>query len=307
MQNTNHQKMTVLITGVTGFIGRHLASQLLHKGFVVYGFVRNTKKAKALFGDSVRLFERIESIPAADIDVLVNLAGESLAGYRWSDKNKKIFRESRIDTTNQLFDFFQKTSHRLPLLINASAIGVYGDRGDEVLQESSCVGDDFSALMCRDWESAADRFAMLDARVCKLRFGVVLGLDGGALPKMLPAFRMGFGGRLGSGRQWMSWIHLSDLIRLIIFCIEHKEMQGVINAVSPVPVTNLDFTQFLARALHRPAVLPMPSIVLRWLIGEMADAVLLASQRVQPSIALEKGFLYEYAHIDKALSALLRV
>jgi len=302
MKHINNQAGAVLITGITGFIGRHLALQLLHKGFAVYGLTRNAKKAMAFFDDRVTLIESIDAIPAVNFGVLINLAGESLGNSRWNSERKKIFRESRINTTNKLLDFFQKNSRTLPLLINASAVGVYGNRGDEVLQETSSVGDDFAAQMCRDWESAADCFSVVGARICKLRFGVVLGLDGGALPKMLPAFRLGLGGRLGNGRQWMSWIHLDDLIQLIVFCIESKQMFGVINAVSPVPVTNTQFTQSLACALHRPAIFPMPPFVLCLLIGEMADALLLSSQRVQPCIATQEGFVYQYAQLDDAFS-----
>lgn len=305
MTRSENKAISILITGITGFIGRHLTYRLLDNGFTVYGLTRDSKKAKTFFGDRVTLIEAINAAPSVSFDVIVNLAGEPLAAARWNDARKQIFRDSRINTTQQILNFFKNNARTLPLLINASAIGIYGDRGEEILQESSSIGDDFSARMCRDWEMAANSFSAINARVCILRFGVVLGVGGGALVKMLPPFRAGVGGRLGDGQQWMSWIHLDDLTRLIIFCIENKQISGNINAVAPTPVKNQQFTEALGAVLHRPVILPMPSLVLRLLVGEMADALLLASQRVQPCVALQQGFVYEYPTIAEALSDIL--
>jgi uncharacterized protein (TIGR01777 family) len=229
----------------------------------------------------------------------VNLAGEPVA-QRWTAEAKRRIRDSRVDGTRRLVEALGNSRARPPVLVSASATGYYGDRGDEVLTENSGPGSDFLAGTCVEWEAAAQRAERIGIRVVLLRIGIVLG-RGGALKKMLPAFRAGVGGTLGSGRQWMSWIHIDDLVKLALFTIQH-EMSGPVNAVSPDPVTNAGFTTALSGVLHRPAILPVPKIALRAVYGEMAG-IMTSSQRVIPAAARKAGFVFEHDEIGAALSA----
>lgn len=296
----------VLITGGTGFIGRHLCNYLLEQGYRLWVLSRNPITARDLLNESVNVVGSLDELVSIDFTALINLAGESLASARWNDKSKQKFRASRVDFTHSLFDFFARVGRFPKILLNASAVGFYGNCGDRLVDEREHAGNDFSAQLCSDWEAAARRFEVNGVRVCRIRIGIVLEGDGGALKQMLPAFRLGLGGRMGVGKHYMPWIHRHDLLRLILFLLQQKSASGAINAVAPESVTNRQFTALLAQCLHRPALLPMPASVLRLLFGEMADALLLSSQRVVPAAAQSLGFTFEYPYLQQAFTAILK-
>ena len=275
--------MTITLTGATGFIGRALAVRL------------------AAAGHTVQPVSLRSPQPLEICDAVIHLAGEPVA-QRWTPEAKRRIRESRVEGTRR---FIAALPAPPRVFICSSAVGFYGSRGDEILTETSAPGTGFLANLCAEWERAADEAQALGARVVKLRTGVVLGPEGGALQKMLPAFRLGVGGRLASGRQWMPWIHLDDHLDLVEFALAQPAVAGPLNAVSPNPVTNKEFTATLARALHRPAFLPVPAIALKAMFGEMAS-VLLASQRVIPRAALDAGFDFRHPELGPALQAVLR-
>lgn len=292
--------MHVLVTGGTGFIGRALCPALLQAGHRVSVLTRDaTRAARILPG--VQALEDLAQADAAD--AAINLAGEPLAEGRWSETRKRRFRTSRIGTTRTLLEWIarQPDAQRPRCLLSGSAIGYYGDAGERVLDEASPAGDDFAAQLCRDWEAEAARARELGVRVTLLRTGVVLGRDGGALARMLPPFRLGLGGRMGDGRQWMSWIHRDDHVGLLLWLLE-RGGDGAYNATAPAPVTNADFARQLGKALHRPALLPAPAAALRLAFGEMAD-LLLGSQRVLPARAQQEGYAFRYPELGAALSA----
>lgn len=298
--------MNITVAGATGFIGNRLVRALLEAGHGVSALGR--KRSEAL-PPAVRFSEwrSMETEPSSEsvsaADAVVYLAGEPVA-QRWTSEVKQRIRSSRVDGTHNLIQALAKQSRKPEVLVCASAIGYYGSRGDEVLTEASTPGGDFLAQIVVDWEKAAQEAESLGIRVVMLRFGVILGKDGGALQKMLPAFRFGVGGRLASGQQWMSWIHVGDVVSLIRFALESRALRGPANATSPQPVTNSEFTRELAVALHRPAVFPVPRLALNLLFGEMAEVVL-ASQRVVPQAALSAGFRFEYPELREALARLL--
>lgn len=296
----------ILITGGTGFIGRHLCDYLLGQGYQLWVLSRNPIAASKLLGERVNVVGSLDELASIDFTALINLAGESLASARWSNKSKQKFRASRIDFTHNLFDFFARVGHFPKVLLNASAVGFYGNCGDRLVDERESAGNDFAAQLCCDWEAAARRFEANGVRVCRMRIGIVLEADGGALKQMLPAFRLGLGGRMGAGKHYMPWIHRHDLLRLILFLLQQESASGVINAVASESVTNRQFTVLLAQCLHRPALLPMSASVLRLLFGEMADALLLSSQRVVPAAAQSLGFKFEYPHLQQAFTAIFK-
>ena len=234
------------------------------------------------------------------IDAVVHLAGAGVADKRWSEKRKSEIRESRIVSTRQLVDAFAKLETKPKVFISASAIGIYGDRGDKNLDENSDKGQDFLAQVCQEWEQEALKAESLGIRAVCLRTGIVLGNCGGALKRMLPPFRLGLGGPLGSGKQWMSWIHVSDLANLVIHCIETETIQGPVNAVAPHPETNSGFTKKLGQELGRPAFFPVPAFGLKLALGELSS-LLLGSQRVSSRKAVDSGFEFRYPKLEIAL------
>lgn len=237
-------------------------------------------------------------------DVVIHLSGESVAG-RWNAEKKRRIRESRVVSTNNLAQALAGTEHKPQVFICASAIGVYGSRGDEMLAEDSPSGSGFLAEVTREWESATAPAVSAGIRVVNLRIGIVLARNGGALKAMLLPFRMGLGGRIGSGRQWWSWIHIEDLVAAVWHVMQARTVRGPVNLTASNPVTNSEFTKALAQALHRPAILPMPAFAARLALGEFADEGLLASARVVPRKLPESGFEFKYAGLDEALRALL--
>lgn len=279
--------MRVAITGAGGFIGGRLVRDLTADGHSVSEIPHKSPDFTAMDG----------------ADAIVHLAGEPLA-QRWNSEIKKKIFASRVEGTRRLVDAIRTLVKPPSVLICASAVGIYGSRGDEILTEKSPLGDDFLASVCLEWETEADAAAVLGIRVVKLRSGMVLGREGGALAKMLPVFRLGLGGRLGSGRQWVSWIHIDDLIALIRYAISFPTVLGPVNAVATNPVTNAVFTADLGAALRRPAFLPAPELALRVVYGEMSQ-VLLSSQRAIPVAAEAAGFRFRYPQLPLALRALL--
>jgi hypothetical protein len=292
--------MNITITGASGFVGRRLIERLLTENHSLHLLGRTPRSGVPcstwdVLGESA---PPVESL--VNVDAVVHLAGEPVA-QRWTPQAKRRIRATRVEGTRRLVEGLSALERRPAVLVCASAIGIYGSRGDEILTESSPTGEGFLADVCREWESAADLAQPLGVRVVKLRIGMVLGRPGGALARMLPAFKAGLGGRLGSGKQWMSWIHLDDLVELIRDSIEHPEVRGVVNATAPNPVPNAEFTRVLASVLRRPAVVPVPAFALRLLFGEMAQ-ILLESQRVLPQVP---GFRFQYPELAPALRQLV--
>jgi uncharacterized protein (TIGR01777 family) len=285
--------MKITVTGASGFLGRHLVEELKAAAHEVHVLGRN--RWNTLSGQEPPP-ESLEHL-----DAIVHLAGEPVA-QRWTAEVKKRIRTSRVDGTRHLVNALSTLSRRPKVLVSASAIGIYGDRGDEVLSEQSGSGVGFLAQVTEDWESAARLAEALGIRVVMLRFGMVLGQDGGALAKMLPIFRWGLGGKLGTGRQWMSWIHVADVTALMRHALATDALHGPINATAPNPVTNAEFTRTLALALHRPGIFPVPAFALKLAYGEMAS-VILASQRVLPVAAESADFHFKYPGLAGALAA----
>ncbi len=299
----NPQPQSILVTGGTGFIGTALVRRLIERGDRVYVVARSPEKAERLFGGHALIVPSLQALPeTVKIDAIVNLAGAPVFGRPWTDARKVALVRSRIDTTRALVDWVADHAAKPRVLVSASAVGWYGaDRGDQVLTESATAGGDFPAMLCAACEKEARRAEHLDLRVCRLRIGLVLGSGGGMLQPMLRAFKLGLGGRFGTGQQWMSWIHLEDLLALIIRAIDDPTFMGAINAVAPQPVTNAEFTRTLAAALHRPAILHAPAFALRLALGEMAT-LLLDGQRVLPERADQLGFQFRYRELGAALA-----
>jgi uncharacterized protein len=292
-------RMTIAISGSSGLIGSALAREVLGRGHTIKRLVRRaTRSADEVAWDPTR--GTIDAAALDGIDAVVNLAGEPVA-QRWSGGAKARIRASRVSATSLLAAAIAQLDRKPRVLVSGSAIGVYGDRGDEVLDESSAPGTDFLALVCREWEAATAAASDSGVRVAHLRTGIVLARTGGALAKMLPPFRLGMGGRMGSGRQWMSWIALSDTVAAIVHVIGADSVSGPVNIAAPAPVTNADFTRTLARVLRRPAIVPVPRLALHALFGEMAEGAVLASQRVAPAVLMASGFTFQYPTLGQAL------
>jgi hypothetical protein len=238
-------------------------------------------------------------------DVVVNLAGASIAEETWNKERKALIRSSRVHTTRELVCALEKLNDGPKALVSASAIGYYGNRGDEVLTEESKAGEDFLARVCQEWEAEAVKAETLGMRVVRTRFGVILAKHGGALPQMMRPFKFGAGGRIGSGQQWISWITLEDVVGVLRYAIENRGMSGAVNVVSPQPVRNADFAKELGRVMHRPSMLPAPAFALELVLGEMAEALLLSSQRVMPSRLQQLGYRFLHASLPAALAAVL--
>jgi uncharacterized protein (TIGR01777 family) len=279
--------MKIVIAGGTGFLGRPLGAALAADGHVVSALQRGS----------------IDGVDGAN--VVVNLAGESIAGRRWSASHKEKILDSRIATTKRLVQAMRGAARPPSVFVSGSAVGYYGPRGDEVVAETTRPGDDFLARVCAAWEAEASRAAEVTRVVC-VRSGLVLERDGGALPRMLPPFWFGAGGPVGSGTQYWPWIHRDDWIGMVRWAIANPAVSGAINATAPTPETNKAFASALGRALRRPALLPAPAFALRLLLGEMADALLLSGQRAIPEKAQRMGFGFKYAQLDDALQAIFR-
>ena len=298
--------MRVFVTGATGFIGRALVPRLQRDGHAVVAWVRSPARARGLLGAEVELV-RADSAPGALVaaiercDAVVNLAGEPLMGGRWTVGRRQILEDSRIKVTEELVRAMAEATTRPRVFISGSAVGYYGDRADEQLTEASSVGDDFLARLCQRWESAARDAERPGVRVVLLRTGVVLGRAGGALAQMLPPFQLGVGGPVGSGRQYLPWIHLHDLVKVIAVALGDDRYRGPVNGVAPEQATSRMLARALGRALHRPALLPVPALALKAIFGAAAT-VLLASQRVDPGVLRQHQFAFDFPTLDSALN-----
>ncbi len=301
--------MKILVAGSSGLVGTALVKALGRDGHMVCRLMRPESAAnnEVKDGFNVAWNPATGELGGAGVgpDAVVNLAGASIAKGRWTAERKAVLRASRIDTTRALVEALAKMNVRPSVLVSASAIGIYGNRGDELLTEESKAGTDFLAGLAREWEAEALKAEALGIRVVLARFGIILSREGGALAKMLLPFKLGAGGRLGTGQQWMSWVTLEDVVRILQMAIEKAAVRGAVNVVAPQPVKNAEFTKVLAKALHRPALFPAPAFALRLALGEMADALLLSSQRVTPR-ALEKlGYQFLHPDLKTALAAIL--
>jgi hypothetical protein len=297
--------MRVFVTGATGFIGRALIPRLQRDGHAAVAWVRTPARARGLLGAEVELVHAdtaLGGLVAAieRCDAVVNLAGEPLMGGRWTAGRRAVLERSRIAVTGQLVRAMAEVKICPRVFIAGSAVGYYGDRGDEPLTEASSGGEDFLARLCRRWESAAVDAERLGARVVLLRTGVVLGRAGGALAQMLPPFQLGVGGPVGSGKQYLPWIHLHDLVKIIAVALVDDRYRGPVNGVAPEQATSRTFAHALGHALHRPAILPVPALALKAIFGEAAT-VLLASQRVDPRVLRELQFAFDFPTLDSAL------
>ena len=294
--------MHILITGGTGLIGEALCRSLLAQGQRVSVLTRSVARASGRVPSGVHPVEQLDT--AGQVDAVVNLAGENLSAGRWTARRKREFVDSRIGMTQRLVSWMAAQPQRPSVLVSGSAIGWYGPRDDRMLDEEASPGDDFSARLCRLWEEEAGKAEAIGVRVCRVRTGIVLAADGGALKQMLLPFRLGLGGPMGDGRQWMSWIARDDLVALIGWLIADPAARGAYNGTAPQPVTNARFAQALGSALHRPALLRTPAFALRLLFGEMAD-LMLSGQRVVPRRAISEGFVFKYPDLPSALQSVL--
>ena len=328
--------MKIVIAGSSGLVGTALTDSLVRDGHTVVRLQRSGSGAKKEKSAGKRIqtqnrggAQRSGSGKIIDIewnpntcdlegepfgadqekmegsDALVNLAGASIAGASWSAERKAVLRSSRVHITRELVCAIEKLEDGPKTIVSASAIGYYGNRGDELLTEESKPGDDFLARLASEWEAEAVKAEALGLRVVRLRFGIILAKHGGALPQMMRPFKFGLGGRVGSGQQWMSWITLQDVVSVIREALQNRAISGAVNAVSPQPVRNVDFVKALGRAMHRPAIVPAPAFALELLLGEMAEALLLASQRVVPSRLEQLGFRFSHRDLNSALASVL--
>lgn len=296
--------MKILLTGATGLIGSALIQhwQGTHQ---LIALTRSTSKAEQLIGQGITAITELSQVDFNQLDAVINLAGEPIFGKRWSAKHKQLLCQSRWQLTEQLYQAISTATTPPSIFISGSAIGYYGAQNQQIINEDYAHPfADFSHTLCQRWEEIALQASSAETRVCLLRTGIVLAKQGGALQRMLLPFKLGLGGKMGSGQQYMSWIHIQDMVRLIDFLLLHPTLQGAFNATAPYPVTNSEFTQQLATTLRRPAILPLPSPILRFIMGEMADLVL-NSQRVVPARLTTASFNFTYPQLAEALTAIL--
>lgn len=297
--------MNILITGGTGFIGSYLCDRLMKQGHNLVIKTRFPLQVKSPF----RAIDDLSELSYDEcFDIVINMAGEPIADKRWSVKQKNKIQKSRISTTEGLVSYFRRVQNKPSLFISASAIGYYGiSNGDGEHTEESKGDNSFASQLCLNWERCALEANELGIRTCILRIGIVLGNNGGALNKMLPPFKFGFGGNIGSGKQWMSWIHLTDLVGIIEYCIRTDDIEGPINCTAPVPVRNATFSKALAEVLNRPYFFHMPSFAVKMIFGDMGEELLLAGEKVLPNKLKTLGFTFKYETIDRALADILIV
>ena len=306
MMEQRSQPARVLLSGASGMLGRGIAAALTGRGIATMRLVRRSPRNRAELlwnpaaGGGIQDAVWLEGISAA-----IHLSGASIAGHRWTAAYKREMAESRIDSTRVLAEALARLKAPPATLVVASAIGYYGERGDEVLDENSTPGSGYFPELCQAWEAATQPAADAGIRVVPMRLGMVIGPGGGAMARLVPLFQLGLGGPLGNGRQWMSWISEADAVAAALFALDCPTLHGPANAVAPEPVTNAEFTRTLGRAVHRPAILPAPAFALRLAFGQMANEALLASTRVLPQKLLTAGFPFQYPTLDRAFAAAL--
>jgi uncharacterized protein (TIGR01777 family) len=294
--------MKVLITGASGLIGKALQRSFAEKGYEMLLAGRGEPKHANEIQWSVDEGFREEDLSRLEgLDAVVHLAGENIAGLRWTDEKKKAIRDSRVHGTRSLVNALAELKQKPKVLIAGSAMGFYGDRGDEILTETSHPGDTFLSDVSKEWETESRRAEDSGIRTVLLRTGIVLSKDGGALATMLTPFKFGVGGVVGSGKQWMSWISLDDVINIINYAIENENLRGALNVASPNPVTNEEFTKTLGEVIYRPTFLPLPEFAVNLVFGEMGDALLIDSTRVEPKRLQEAGYKFKFTDLKSAL------
>lgn len=297
--------MHILLTGGTGLIGRRLCRHWLAQGHRLTIWSRKPDQVARLCGAGVRGIAHPDDLGSEPIDAVINLAGAPIADRPWTRKRKMLLWDSRITLTEQLITWLQRREQKPSVLISGSAVGWYGDGGERELDETAQpVSEDFASRLCIAWEETAQRAQALGIRVVSLRTGLVLASDGGMMQRLLPPFKLGMGGPIGNGRQWMPWVHIDDQIDAIDFLLNREDAQGPYNVCAPSPVRNRDFAKTLAALLHRPAFMPMPAIALRLLMGELS-ILLLGGQRARPSRLLDAGFTFRFTDLHAALENLL--
>jgi uncharacterized protein len=294
--------MKVLITGASGLIGTALQKSFEEKGYEMLLASRSEPKDKNQIKWSMDTGFADDDLPRLEgLDAVIHLAGENVSGLRWTDEKKKAIRDSRVFGTRTMIEAFAKLEKKPKVFITGSAIGFYGDRDDDEMTETSAAGDTFLAKVCKEWEAESRRAEDMGIRTVLLRTGIVLSKDGGALATMLTPFKLGVGGVVGSGQQWMSWVSLDDVVAIINFALENESLRGAINAASPNPVTNEEFTKTLGSVLYRPTFLPLPEFAVNLVFGEMGDALLLASTRVIPKRLVDAGYEFKYTDLKTAI------
>ena len=297
--------MKVLITGGSGFIGQALCRRLIEAGHQPLVVSRSPARARGRLPATVLIRPRIADFADEVPDAIVNLAGEPIVDRHWSAARKKQLLDSRINTTREVVDFCQAQARPPRVLVSASAVGYYGDQGSREVTEQTPPIDEFGHQICQRWEAEAMRAGQAGVRVAIVRIGLVLDHDGGLLAKTTPLFKLGLGGKLGDGRQYMPWIHRADIVGILLFLLEREDLSGAFNAAAPNPVSNAEFTRQLGRALKRPAVLPAPSLALRLILGERAQ-LLLTGAKMLPMRLQEAGYEFRYRHLEQALGALFK-
>ncbi|MCK9534608.1 MAG: TIGR01777 family oxidoreductase [Pseudomonas sp.] len=296
--------MRILITGGTGLIGRRLCQLWLAEGHQLYVWSRSPQKVKGLCGEAVQAVAELNELDQVKLDAVINLAGAPIADRPWTQARRRLLRDSRIALTERLVSWMAGLADKPDVLISGSAVGWYGDGGEQILTENSPVQTvDFATQLCADWENAAQAAAAQGIRVVLIRTGLVLTSSGGFLSRLLPLFRLGLGGKQGSGQQWMPWVHLDDQVALINHVLHQPEAHGPYNACAPEPVRNQAFAQALGQYVKRPAIIPVPGFVLKLMLGEMAG-LLLGGQNIRPERTQKLGFEFKYKTLESALAGL---
>jgi len=294
--------MKILITGASGLIGKALQTSFKEKGYEMLLGSRGEPKDERHIKWNPDTGFSAEDLPRLEgLDTVIHLAGENISGLRWTEEKKKAIRDSRVFGTRSMIETFDKLKQKPKVFISGSAIGFYGDRGNDEMNESSSAGKTFLSEISKEWEAESRRAEDMGIRTVLLRTGIVLSKDGGALATMMTPFKLGIGGVIGSGEQWMSWVSLDDVVRIINFVLENEDFRGAINVTAPNPVTNKEFTKTLGSVLYRPTFLPLPEFAVHMVFGEMGDALLLDSTRVVPKRLLDAGFEFKYPNLKDAL------